>query len=146
MQQAGREIAAEAIDARFGTGEDNETTITSVLAETQVRVRDAERLAFGSRLDRGPDGVATLTGAPVQLVASGWAFETSGAVHLAEDTTAAKADGPGSLRAFDPIALPEGLPAPSTCHPDRPHLARPLERRAHGGCQQREHLAGHVPR
>ena len=110
VQQAGREIAAEAIDARFGTGEDNETTITSVLAETQVRVRDAERLAFGSRLDRGPDGVATLTGAPVQLVASGWAFETSGAVHLAEDTTAAKADGPGSLRAFDPIALPEGLP------------------------------------
>ena len=45
--------------------------------------------------------MATLTGAPVQLVASGWAFETSGAVHLAEDTTAAKADGPGSLRAFD---------------------------------------------
>ena len=36
VQQAGREIAAEAIDARFGTGEDNETTITSVLAETQV--------------------------------------------------------------------------------------------------------------
>ena len=35
VQQAGREIAAEAIDARFGTGEDNETTITSVLAETK---------------------------------------------------------------------------------------------------------------
>ena len=32
VQQAGREIAAEAIDTRFGTGEDNETTLTSVLA------------------------------------------------------------------------------------------------------------------
>ena len=110
VKQATREIAAEAIDARFEAGNDNQTSITSVLAETLVRVRDEERLAFGSRLDRGSDGVATLTGAPVQLVASGWAFETSGAVHLAENTTAAKADGPGSLRAFDPIALPEGLP------------------------------------
>ena len=129
VQQAGREIAAEAIDARFGTDENNETTITSVLAETQVRVRDEERLAFGARLDRGPDGVATLTGAPVQLVASGWAFETSGAVHLAEDTTAAKADGPGSLRAFDPIVLPEGLPRRAPAIP----TAHTLHARWNGG-------------